>query len=103
MRAQIVLFEGFELLDVVAPYEVLWAGGLASGSREHRELVPVEDPGACYGLRCSEAVGERTPGSYDWAKRKGLEGPRGRGIMMNANHATVLVDDAECELYGITR
>ncbi len=68
MRVQIVLFGGFDPLDV-APYEVLWAGGLVSGSRERRELVPAEDSGACYGLRRSEAIGEWTAG-YDWAKRK---------------------------------
>ena len=31
MHAQIVLFDGFGPLDVIAPYEVLYAGGTASG------------------------------------------------------------------------
>lgn len=31
MHAQIVLFDGFDPLDVIAPYEVLYAGGTASG------------------------------------------------------------------------
>jgi putative intracellular protease/amidase len=31
MHAQIVLFDGFDPLDVIAPYEVLYAGGT-----EHR-------------------------------------------------------------------
>jgi putative intracellular protease/amidase len=31
MHAQIVLFDGFDPLDVTAPYEVLYAGGTASG------------------------------------------------------------------------
>ena len=66
MRAQIVLFEGFDPLYTV-PYEVLWAGDLASGSRERRELVPAEDPGACYRLRRPEA-------------KEGLKGPRGREL-----------------------
>jgi len=29
MHAQIVLFDGFDPLDVIAPYEVLWAGAYA--------------------------------------------------------------------------
>ncbi len=32
MHIQIVLFDGFDPLDVVAPYEVLYAGGTASGA-----------------------------------------------------------------------
>jgi putative intracellular protease/amidase len=38
MRAQVVLFDGFDPLDVVAPYEVLTAGGMAV------ELVAAEGP-----------------------------------------------------------
>lgn len=78
MRAQIVLFEGFAPLDVFAPYAVLlWAGGLASERTAGR-------------LRLGQA-------------EEGLEGPRGRGTMTNADHATVLVDDSECDPHGITR
>jgi transcriptional regulator GlxA family with amidase domain len=43
-RAQIVLFDGFDLLDVVAPYEILWAGGKASGGALQVELVSLEGP-----------------------------------------------------------
>jgi transcriptional regulator GlxA family with amidase domain len=42
MLAQIVLFDGFDLLDVVAPYEVLWAGGVAAGGALRVELVSLE-------------------------------------------------------------
>lgn len=45
MRTQIVLFEGFDPLDVVAPYEVLWAGGVTSGGAVSVELVSAEGPG----------------------------------------------------------
>ncbi|MCA1219160.1 DJ-1/PfpI family protein [Streptomyces sp. 8L] len=42
MHAQIVLFDGFDPLDVVAPYEVLYAGGTASGGGVSVELVSAE-------------------------------------------------------------
>ncbi|MEU4009081.1 DJ-1/PfpI family protein [Streptomyces pseudogriseolus] len=44
MHAQIVLFDGFDPLDVVAPYEVLYAGGTASGGALTVELVSAEGP-----------------------------------------------------------
>ncbi|HEV2372475.1 MAG TPA: DJ-1/PfpI family protein [Streptosporangiaceae bacterium] len=46
MHAQIVLFDGFDPLDVVAPYEVLYAGGTASGGTLSVELVSAEGPRA---------------------------------------------------------
>ena len=42
--AQIVLFDGFDPLDVSAPYEVLWAGGIAAGGSLTVELVSAEGP-----------------------------------------------------------
>ncbi|MFE7973950.1 DJ-1/PfpI family protein [Streptomyces shenzhenensis] len=44
MHAQIVLFDGFDPLDVVAPYEVLYAGGTASEGAVSVELVSAEGP-----------------------------------------------------------
>ena len=44
MHAQIVLFDGFDPLDVIAPYEVLYAGGTASGGAVSVELVSAEGP-----------------------------------------------------------
>jgi len=44
MLAQIVLFDGFDLLDAIAPYEVLWAAGAAAGGALSVELVTVEGP-----------------------------------------------------------
>ncbi|AJE44270.1 DJ-1/PfpI family protein [Streptomyces nodosus] len=44
MLAQIVLFDGFDPLDVIAPYEVLYAGGVASGGAVSVELVSAEGP-----------------------------------------------------------
>ncbi|MEU5272326.1 DJ-1/PfpI family protein [Streptomyces hygroscopicus] len=44
MLAQVVLFDGFDLLDVIAPYEVLSAGGQASGGAMRVELVSAEGP-----------------------------------------------------------
>lgn len=44
MHIQVVLFDGFDPLDVVAPYEVLYAGGSASGGAVTVELVSAEGP-----------------------------------------------------------
>ncbi|WP_081238342.1 DJ-1/PfpI family protein [Streptomyces viridosporus] len=44
MHAQIVLFDGFDPLDVIAPYEVLYAGGTASGGAVTVELVSADGP-----------------------------------------------------------
>jgi putative intracellular protease/amidase len=42
VNAQIVLFDGFDPLDVIAPYEVLWAGGVMAGGALTVELASVE-------------------------------------------------------------
>src|SRR5438105_11138204 len=44
MLAQVVLFDGFDPLDVVAPYEVLFAGGTASRGALMVELASAEGP-----------------------------------------------------------
>jgi transcriptional regulator GlxA family with amidase domain len=44
MRAQIVLFDGFDPLDVIGPYEVLVAGSDALGGELEVELVSAEGP-----------------------------------------------------------
>lgn len=44
MLAQIVLFDGFDPLDVIAPFEVLVAGGMAADGALTVELVAVEGP-----------------------------------------------------------
>src|SRR5687767_5362886 len=44
MHAQIVLFDAFDPLDVIAPSEVLYAGGTASGGAVSVELVSAEGP-----------------------------------------------------------
>ncbi|MER5461399.1 DJ-1/PfpI family protein [Streptomyces sp. NPDC002668] len=44
MLAQIVLFDGFDPLDVIAPYEVLGAGGTVAGGALTVELVSAEGP-----------------------------------------------------------
>lgn len=44
MHAQIVLFDGFDPLDVIAPYEVLHAGGAAFDGGVSVELVSAEGP-----------------------------------------------------------
>ena len=42
MFAQFVLFDGFDPLDALAPYEVLHAGGVASGGAVQVEFVSAE-------------------------------------------------------------
>ena len=44
MHAQIVLFDGFDPLDVIAPFEVLAAGSEAVGGELAVELVSAEGP-----------------------------------------------------------
>lgn len=44
MHVQIVLFDGFDPLDVIAPFEVLYAGGVAAGGALSVELVSAEGP-----------------------------------------------------------
>lgn len=54
MHAQVVLLDGFDPLDVIAPYEVLYAGSAASAGAVSVELVsaegPREVPSGCGGL-----------------------------------------------------
>lgn len=63
MHAQIVLFDGFDPLDVIAPYEVLYAGGTASGGAVSVELVSAEGPrevvSGTGGLPASKVTGQR--------------------------------------------
>src|SRR3982751_458162 len=42
MHAQIVLFDGFDPLDVIAPYEVLGAGAMLTDGLLEVELVSAE-------------------------------------------------------------
>lgn len=44
MLAQFVLFDGFDPLDVIAPYEVLHAAGVLTGGAVEVELVTAEGP-----------------------------------------------------------
>ncbi|GAA2304824.1 DJ-1/PfpI family protein [Streptomyces kunmingensis] len=44
MHVQIVLFDGFDPLDAIAPFEVFHAGGTASGGAVEVELVSAEGP-----------------------------------------------------------
>jgi putative intracellular protease/amidase len=44
MHVQIVLFDGFDPLDAIAPFEVLYAGGMASDGAVTVEFVTAEGP-----------------------------------------------------------
>jgi transcriptional regulator GlxA family with amidase domain len=75
---QIVLFDGFDPLDVVAPYEVFYAGGLASSGALTVELVSAEGPrevpsgSAPMSLRATAGL---TPGRADVIVVPGASGP----------------------------
>lgn len=68
MHAQFVLFDGFDPLDVIAPYEVLSAGGAASSGAVSVELVSAEGPRevvsgiAGLALRATAALDPGRPG-----------------------------------------
>ncbi|MDF2680311.1 MAG: thiamine biosynthesis protein ThiJ [Brevibacillus sp.] len=44
LTVQIVLFDGFDLLDAIAPYEVFCAAGMVADSALRVEFVTVEGP-----------------------------------------------------------
>ena len=92
MHAQIVLFEGFDPLDVIAPYEVLWAGGNASGGALTVELVSAEGPRTVVsgsGGLTLRATATLDPARADLIVVPGASGPLGH-------------DDAEGEIGGDT-
>ncbi|MET9147216.1 DJ-1/PfpI family protein [Streptomyces sp. NPDC058319] len=68
MHIQIVLFDGFDPLDVIAPYEVLHAGGTASDGAVTVELVSAEGAREVIsgtGGLALRAVGVLDPGRAD--------------------------------------
>ncbi len=80
MLCQIVLFDGFDPLDVIAPYEVLFAGGIAAPGALKVELVSAEGPrevpsGA--GLLSLRAVAALDPQRADLVLVPGAVGPFG--------------------------
>ncbi|MCC9311801.1 DJ-1/PfpI family protein [Kitasatospora sp. RB6PN24] len=68
MHVQIVLFDGFDPLDAIAPFEVLHAGGTASGGAVSVELVSAEGPrevvsgAGGLSLRATGTLDPRRPG-----------------------------------------
>ncbi|MUG66345.1 DJ-1/PfpI family protein [Paenibacillus campinasensis] len=44
IKIQIVLFDGFDLMDAIAPYEVFCAAAMIAGGTLHVELVTAEGP-----------------------------------------------------------
>ncbi len=78
MHAQIVLFDGFDPLDVIAPYEVLWAGGVAAGGALTVELVSAEGPrevASGSGGLALRATGILDPDNVDLIIVPGASGP----------------------------
>ena len=80
MHAQIVLFDGFDPLDVVAPFEVLVAGGWAAGGTLTVELVSAEGPREVVsgsGGLTLRATAPLDPASADIVVVPGAAGPVG--------------------------
>ncbi|MFF3397803.1 DJ-1/PfpI family protein [Streptomyces sp. NPDC002659] len=77
MLAQIVLFDGFDPLDVIAPYEVLTAGGMVAGGALTVELVSAEgarEVPSGLGLLSLRAVGVLDPERADLVVVPGAAG-----------------------------
>ena len=78
MHAQLVLFDGFDPLDVIAPFEVLAAGGDAVGGDLTVELVSAEGPrpvvGGTLGLTL-QATGTLDPTRPGFVIVPGASGP----------------------------
>lgn len=82
MLCQIVLFDGFDPLDVVAPYEVLFAGGIAAPGALRVELVSAEGPREVpsgSGLLTLRATAALDPRRADLVLVPGAVGPLGEG------------------------
>ncbi|MFI2349850.1 DJ-1/PfpI family protein [Streptomyces sp. NPDC019443] len=80
MLCQIVLFDGFDPLDVIAPYEVLFAGGMAAPGALQVELVSAEGPREVpsgSGLLSLRATATLDPQRADLVLVPGAVGPLG--------------------------
>ncbi|MCY0943066.1 DJ-1/PfpI family protein [Streptomyces antarcticus] len=80
MLCQIVLFDGFDPLDVIAPYEVLFAGGMAAPGTLRVELVSAEGPREVpsgSGLLTLRATAALDPRRADLVVVPGAVGPLG--------------------------
>ena len=78
MHAQIVLFDGFDPLDAVAPFEVLLAGSDALGGDLQVELVSGEGPRAVIsgsGGLTLQATAQLDPGKPGYVIVPGASGP----------------------------
>ncbi|MFF4391766.1 DJ-1/PfpI family protein [Streptomyces sp. NPDC001552] len=80
MLCQIVLFDGFDPLDVIAPYEVLFAGSMAAPGALSVELVSAEGPREVpsgSGLLALRATARLDPRRADLVLVPGAVGPLG--------------------------
>lgn len=78
MYAQLVLFDGFDLLDVIGPFEVLCAGSDAAGGDLDVQLVSAEGPRAVTsGVRgvTLQATATLDPGKPGYVIVPGAAGP----------------------------
>jgi transcriptional regulator GlxA family with amidase domain len=95
MLAQVVLFDGFDPLDVVAPYEVLGAGGVVTAGALEVELVSAEGPREVpsgIGPLSLRATARLEPGRADLVVVPGAAGglPQGEDDVREDNIPVVL-------------
>lgn len=93
MHIQIVLFDGFDPLDVIAPYEVLYAGGSASGGAVTVELVSAEGPREVVGGTGGLAL--RATGALDLQRADVLLVPGASGRVGEPGEVPEVDADAE--------
>ncbi|MFI6600841.1 DJ-1/PfpI family protein [Nonomuraea sp. NPDC050536] len=95
MHVQIVLFDGFDPLDAIAPFEVLHAGGTASKGAVSVELVSAEGPREV--VRGTGGLSLRTTGTLDPDRPGVVLVPGASGRVGDPGDSADLEDDSRQE------
>ncbi|WP_188196320.1 DJ-1/PfpI family protein [Nonomuraea sp. SYSU D8015] len=108
MLTQIVLFDGFDPLDAIAPYEVLAAGGAIAGASLEVELVSAEGPRQVpsgMGLLSLEATARLEPQRADLVVVPGAAGslPDGRDDVREDSIPAILARTLDTPLPGLLK
>ncbi|MGX7670827.1 DJ-1/PfpI family protein [Plantactinospora sp. DSM 117369] len=108
MLAQFVLFDGFDPLDVIAPYEVLAAGGAITGGMLEVELVSAEGPRQVpsgMGLLSLEATARFEPKRADLVVVPGAAGslPEGEDDVREDSIPVILARTLDTPLPGLLK
>ncbi|MEN3608314.1 DJ-1/PfpI family protein [Plantactinospora sp. ZYX-F-223] len=108
LLAQFVLFDGFDPLDVIAPYEVLAAGGAITGGMLEVELVSAEGPRQVpsgMGLLSLEATARLEPKRADLVVVPGAAGslPEGEDDVREDSIPVILARTLDTPLPGLLK